>query len=134
MIGLTIQEIKNELLANNQEIVNLSDNEVFLKFDEFVKQNSKKIKIKNMKQYVGKTVGINTPDGFVVADSFVEKGLRNCKYIETDSGKHVISSYDHLFKTSENGFTKTNDLTIGDTLITINGEEKISVITEIGRM
>ena len=51
MIGLTIQEIKNELLANNQEIVNLSDNEVFLKFDEFVKQNSKKIKIKNMVQY-----------------------------------------------------------------------------------
>jgi hypothetical protein len=134
MIGLTIQEIKNELLANNQEIVNLSDNEVFLKFDEFVKQNSKKIKIKNMKQYVGQTVGINTPDGFVVADSFIEKGLRNCKYIETDSGKNVISSYDHLLKTSENGFTKTNDLTIGDTLITINGEEKISVITEIGRM
>jgi hypothetical protein len=105
MIGLTIQEIKNELLANNQEIVNLSDNEVFLKFDEFVKQNSKKIKIKNMKQYVGQTVGINTPDGFVVADSFIEKGLRNCKYIETDSGKNVISSYDHLLKTSENGFT-----------------------------
>ena len=134
MIGLTIQEIKNELLANNQDIVDLFDNEVFLKFDEFVKQNSKKIKIKNMKQYVGQTVGINTPDGFVVADSFIEKGLRNCKYIETDSGKNVISSYDHLLKTSENGFTKTNDLTIGDTLITINGEEKISVITEIGRM
>ena len=87
-----------------------------------------------MKQYVGQTVGINTPDGFVVADSFIEKGLRNCKYIETNSGKNIISSYDHLLKTSENGFTKTNDLTIGDTLITINGEEKISVITEIGRM
>ena len=46
MIGLTIQEIKNELLANNQEINDLSDNEVFLKFDEFVKQNSKKSKLK----------------------------------------------------------------------------------------
>ena len=62
-----------------------------------------------MKPYVGQTVGINTPDGFVIADSFIEKGLRNCKYIETNSGKNVISSYDHLLKTSENGFTKTND-------------------------
>jgi hypothetical protein len=74
MIGLTIQEIKNELLANNQDIVDLSDNEVFLKFDEFVKQNSKKIKIKNMKQYVGQTVGINTPDGFVVAIGLLRWG------------------------------------------------------------
>lgn len=100
------------------------------KFYEYVKENSQKIKIKDLiDNYTNSAFLINTPDGFQEVGDFYIKSERDIYLIQTVDNYKTKCSGDHKFETSE-GWKFAKDISKKDFILTKEGFRKISKITK----
>jgi len=133
---MNVELIKQELqfvLGENfktflgKSLIECSEEYLKKKFDEYVKNHSQKIKIKDLiDNYQETAFVIDTPDGFSEVGDFYIKGPKPIFYIETVDNFKTKCSSDHMFETSK-GWKKTEDLILSDLLLTKDGYRKLKI-------
>lgn len=131
LLNITEASISNFLNDKSSFAVTNSEklNNFFVKH---VQENSEFAKIKNVYDlWNSENVSymVDTPDGFQYASRFIHKDSRSCYDVKTDNF-HMGCSGDHLCETDID-WVKTEDLKIGDRLLTRGGFEKITSIEQI---
>ena len=139
---MTIEEIKQELIfcyPDNLDnfmggnIDELSDEKILKKFNEHIKLNSQKIKVKDLiEELKEKSFLINTPDGYQEVGDFYIKGPKYLIDLETADNYRTISSDDHKFETQE-GWKFARDLNKNDFILSKEGFRKIISIKKMGK-
>jgi len=128
---LTDNEILNELNAYKPLDGEWSSVELRQKFKEHVYLNSKFEIIKDVHDnWKNNDVDymIDTPDGFQYVSRFIHKESRACFNVKTNNFR-IRCSGDHLCETNM-GWLKTEELKVGDWVITRAGLEEIKSITK----
>jgi len=113
-LGKTLDECSEEFIRN--------------KFFEYVKENTQKIKIKDLiDNHKESAFLLNTPDGYQMVGDFYIKSERNIYLIKTVDDFKTKCSEDHMFETSE-GWKFAKDITKKDFILTKEGFRKVSKI------
>jgi len=103
------------------------------KFNEYVKENSQKIKIKDLiENNQDKSFLLSTPDGFNEVGDFYIKSERPIYLIKTADDFKTKCSEDHKFETAE-GWKFAKDITKKDYILTKEGFRKVSLIKKYKR-
>lgn len=119
--------LKNYL---GDDINNCSEEFLRKKFNEYAKENSQKIKIKDLiDNYQDIAFLINTPDGFNEIGDFYIKSERPIYEIVTVDDFKTKCSMDHKFETSK-GWKFAKDITKADFILTKDGFRKVKYIKE----
>jgi RecA/RadA recombinase len=131
---MTLEEIKQELAfcySDNlnaflcKNISELSEDEILKKFNEHIKLNSQKIKIKDLIEgFKEESFLLNTPDGYQEVGDFYIKGPKSLIEVKTIDNYKTISSDDHKFETQE-GWKFAKDLNKKDFILSKEGFRKI---------
>lgn len=129
-VALDKNYVEDVLSRYNIDTDSLNKEEKKSLFDEVVSKNSKEIPIEKLGEELGKSdLLIDTPDGFQEVGDFFIKPPRKCFKINTADFK-CSASCDHLFETVD-GWKKTEELSVGDTVLTKNGFQDITSIEDL---
>lgn len=74
---------------------------------------------------------VSTPDGWQRAGKFFNKGALKCYQFTTENNKTLTASEKHLIQLDNGEWKPVNLLSIGDTILTIDGNSKITSINEL---
>ena len=131
--NLMINELKltygNDVLREKfgtTDLTELDESIVKKEFEQMVKENSEFIQIQDVysEWEKGTKFLVDTPDGFQFASRFIKKSKRAC-YDLRAVNFHIECSGDHLIET-ENGWIPTEDIKIGDKILTRVGFEEVT--------
>ena len=75
---------------------------------------------------------INSPDGYVSAHEWRNKGIKRCVTVCTDTGKTLTMSVDHLVEMENDLWKYAVFITAGERIYTINGFEEVTSIVYSG--
>lgn len=75
---------------------------------------------------------LNSPDGYVAAHTWRNKGTKPCVTVDTVDGTHITSSDDHFFELSNGKFKYAKYLQAGDELKTSTGAVAVAATTPAG--
>lgn len=139
---LSIEDIINEILYyyTESEIlekyhvnINACDTNILYDiFNELINEHKETITAKDfVENYNDKHVLIDTPDGWCGVTDFRINENMECLEVKTDDYTNKVSNK-HLFETDK-GFVESNELNIGDVLLTKKGFQKITEINNIGK-
>lgn len=113
-----------------KEILNkLSDKQILNLYN---KSQPKKVKISELENKNINEYKINSPDGYVFAHKWRNKGKKPCVYLETVNKKKINASYDHFFLMSTGKWKYAKYITPGEYIDTINGSERVVSVSEVG--
>lgn len=103
-----------------------------MKFNEYCRENSEKIRIKDLVDQAGQyTFVIDTPDGFQEVGDLYEKGPRPIHTVTTVEGFNTKCADNHRFETTR-GWKFSADLTGTDLILTRDGYRRVdsNVVSE----
>lgn len=106
--------------------------------DSYAKGSTKKIKYLYQKaqpkkipigSLFGKTESstflVSSPDGWVPVTDCIEKVKNDMYKVTFESGICINASHDHLFQKPDLSWHYARDISLGDTLLSVNGEDRI---------
>jgi len=80
----------------------------------------------------GDIVYVDSPDGWVLAEQWRNKGPKECFRIAMENGVDIGASHDHLFQRTNSEWVYARDLIVGDKLLSDSGCAIINTIIPVG--
>lgn len=119
-------------LSNSDSFASINSEKLNIFFNNHVQENSKFEKIKDVYDLWDNgnvSFMVDTPDGFQYASRFIHKDPRTCYDVKTENYQMGCSG-DHLCETDKD-WLKTEELKVGDRVVTRTGFESIESITQL---
>jgi|AntRauTorcE11897_2_1112592.scaffolds.fasta_scaffold01830_6 hypothetical protein len=108
----------------------LSEDQLCLLYD---RSQPKKVHISSLEKVPTSGYRISSPDGYVNAHSWRNKGNKECVTVSTDAGSSITASIDHFFELFNGKWKYASTLLVGDCISTESGSEVVTSIEAAGQ-
>jgi len=93
----------------------------------------KKVRMGSLEGVPTSSYRISSPDGYVTAHAWRNKGTKECVTLTTDSGNSITASTDHFFEMSDGKWKYAGCLFPGQCISTESGTETVTSVVAAGK-
>jgi len=112
------------------KLLQLSEDKLVLLYNN---SQPKKVRIGSLEGVPTSSYRINSPDGYVNAHAWRNKGTKECVTLTTDAGNSITASTDHFFEMSDGKWKYADCLFPGQCISTESGIETVTSVVAAGK-